>query len=66
MRKFRPGLKYVFTTKNFKRACKKIGLPYRQLNWYKLCNGMEVNVINSSRGMVGVCSVAPEWCKVVK
>ncbi|EOU1988677.1 hypothetical protein C4D27_07900 [Clostridium perfringens] len=62
MRKFRQGLKYVFTTKNFKKDCKN----YRQLNWYKLCNGREVNVTSPLDGMVGIFSVHPSWCKVVK
>ncbi|MDZ4992615.1 hypothetical protein GNF80_06445 [Clostridium perfringens] len=66
-REFRPGLKYVFTTKRFKKDAKRLGLccPSR-LSWFKDCNGREVYVINSLKGKVGDYDVHPEWCKVVK
>lgn len=67
IRKFRPGLKYVFTTKRFKREANRIGLSLdNKRSWFKECNGIEVNVINSFNGKVRGYDVSPKWCKVVK
>ena len=67
IRKFRPGLKYVFTTKRFKRDVNRIGLSLdNKRSWFKDCNGIEVNVIDSFNGKVGDYDVSPVWCKVVK
>ncbi|RHN23796.1 hypothetical protein DWZ20_13235 [Clostridium perfringens] len=65
MRKFRLGLKYVFTTKRFKQSVKKTGC-FPKTDWYKKCNGREVNVTSQLDGKVGMFSVHPNWCKVVK
>ena len=67
IREFRPGLKYVFTTKRFKRDANRIGLHcYSRLSWFKDCNGREVDVIDSFTGKVGDYDVSPVWCKVVE
>lgn len=66
-RKFRPGLKYVFTTKKFKKDAERNCFSYHyNLSWIKKCNGKEVNVLGSFCGKVGDCEVQPDWCKVVK
>lgn len=67
IRKFRPGLKYVFTTKRFKRDAKRRGFYLdSERGWFKDCNGMEVNVINSFDGEVRGYVVEPDWCKVIE
>ncbi|MDU3334588.1 hypothetical protein [Clostridium perfringens] len=66
MREFRPGLKYVFSTKKSKKDGKKKGYLQKTTDWYKKCNGREVNVTSPLDGMVGIFSVHPSWCKVVK
>ncbi|MGU8449426.1 hypothetical protein V1657_11665 [Clostridium perfringens] len=67
-REFRPGLKYVFTTKKFKRAAKRDGFYHdsKRSGWFKDCNGLEVNVIDSFNGEVRGYPAEPDWCKVVK
>ncbi|WP_075809902.1 hypothetical protein [Clostridium perfringens] len=66
-REFRQGLKYVFTTKRFKREAKKRGFYLdSDRGWFKDCNGLEVNVIDSFNGEVRGYCVEPDWCKVVR
>lgn len=67
-REFRQGLKYVFTTKRFKRAAKRAGFYHdsKRSGWFKDCNGLEVYVIDSLNGEVRGYFVEPDWCKVIK
>ncbi|XZM32286.1 hypothetical protein ACSXAY_10165 [Clostridium perfringens] len=45
-REFRPGLKYVFTTKKFKREAKKRGFYLdSDRGWFKDCNGLELMLL---------------------
>ncbi|AGK99030.1 hypothetical protein [Clostridium pasteurianum] len=62
--KFLPGLKYVFTKKNYiKRFGKK---EYRDSKrWVNRANGGKVKVASIFSGDVRGFLVSPEWCKCI-
>jgi len=59
---FKPGLRYVFTSKKYEKTCRRMG---HEINsWAKDINGREVKM-QLGDAWVGVYSVLPVWCKCI-